>query len=160
MNIKKALKNLIPFSSFNNIRKSLKPSEKFSEPIDQSNVDELKDLFVELCDEFGFKINDIGYWSNGLLPTLLDGDVINTIVCGYSNINLGGSEDYDYAFFGIRMFSDDSSIEDMKPFMGEIYDRILSMGYRCSMRTFMSGDKVIIIYKIGRDSRLYNMSNL
>ena len=149
--------------------------EKVSEPIDQSNVDELSELFVEFCDEFDFNLSElntnvVSRSIDGLLNLILGFARNNEIFYGIQNnsnnrIVNDVEGDFDYVFFAIRFsvtnrgesVNMNSKIVEMLPLMREIYNRIISMGYRCRLKSYRTDDNIMFVYMIGKDSRLKNI---
>lgn len=152
--------------------------EKVSEPIDQSNVEELSELFVEFCDEFDFNLKELNTRSirsmsgsiDSLLYLILGSNLNNEIFYGIQNNSNNRivddvKGDFDYVFFAIRFsvinrgrsVNIDSKIIKMLPLMREIYKRIISMDYKCRLNSYRTSDNLMFVYMIGKDSRLKNI---
>jgi hypothetical protein len=145
----------------------IKPN-KFSEPIGESEVFELSELFLEFCDEFDLQLDyrefNSGFYALTNMWLGEDSDLSNNLIYGIqssrTDIVRHPDGDFDYAFFCFIINYKDSRIGDMESSMKVIYNRIISMGYRCRLESYSSGNSILYLYKVVRDYRLKNTINL
>ena len=147
-------------------------NESSVDRIDISDIDELKDLFTDFVDDFGYQFKDnseLFRRLNGLvsfnyyLLTHVEKDEL-----AYSMVE---DETYGkYVFFAMKVTSNDwnGGLGPVVMLSLDVYARILSMGYNCDVRTVnnLSGETIdaiasgntgkVIIFRIGKDSILKN----
>ena len=153
-------------------------NESAVDRIDISDIDELKDLFTDFVDEFGYQfkeMSDIPMFGrianddqrferfNFYLITHVEKDEL-----AYSMVEDGTYG--KYVFFAMKVTSNDwnSGLGPVVMLSLDVYARILSMGYNCDVRTVnnLSGETIdvirlgttgkLIIFRIGKDSILKN----
>ena len=147
-------------------------NESAVDRIDISDIDELKDLFTDFVDDFGYQFKEmvIGDISNDREPfsnyTLLT--QVKNYELTYSMVEDGTYG--KYVFFAMRIsFSEwNGGLGPVVILSNDVYTRILSMGYNCDVRTVnsLSGETLdairtgstgkVIIFRIGKDSILKN----
>jgi hypothetical protein len=134
--------------------------------ITKSEIIELKDLFIEFCDEFDFKFKEVGMNGYQGDNKIFVNKVINTTQLDqltYSNNSLEDDTYGFYTFFAINVSTSTTNMDTlgkMVTLLNSIYDRILYMGYRCYVTPYYMGDNRFIIFRIGRDNKLKNNNNL
>ena len=163
--IKGVLKALVPFSNFpyGEIKKRF--SQK-RDKISLEDIDELKDLFIEFCDEFGFEIEEL---DDELFMDLIDDRsfIYNLVRHGGSNLltyirKILGSDKYgNYVFFSLSI-SKDYSMDQLKGIVNltdDIYNRILYMGYNCDVSLYTMGynsNQLFLVFRIGYQLKSVN----
>lgn len=157
-------------------------NESAVDRIDISDIDELKDLFTDFVDEFGYQFKemfDIPMFGrivglvgandelvrrfNHYLVTHVEKDEL-----AYSMVE---DETYGkYVFFAMKVTSNDwnGGLGPVVMLSLDVYARILSMNYNCDVTTVnnLSGETInaiasgntgkLIIFRIGKDSILKN----
>lgn len=140
-----------------------------SEVLDENNINELKDIFVDLTDEFNLDFYPLDgvYSESNLLNQLFNTLDSNLMVYGSKIQN---SEDIgDYIFFAVthRQDFNDSKmpfsqdrvfVMKFSKFSNQVYSRILSMGYKCEINMYTVLTDSYILYRIGKDSKLKNIN--
>jgi hypothetical protein len=150
-------------------------NESAVDRIDISDIDELKDLFTDFVDEFGYQFkeminfpdisndNELFKRFNYYLLTHVEKDEL-----AYSMVE--DSTYGKYVFFAMKVTSNDwnGGLGPVVILCNDVYTRILSMGYNCDVRTVnnLSGETIdaiasgstgkLIIFRIGKDSILKN----
>jgi hypothetical protein len=157
-------------------------NESAIDRIDISDIDELKDLFTDFVDEFGYQFKemfDIPMFGrianyielvrrfNHYLVTYVEKDEL-----AYSMLE--DSTYGKYVFFAMKVTSSEwnGGLGPVVILCNDVYTRILSMGYNCDVRTVnnLSGETLdviksgttgkLIIFRIGKDSILKNNNTL
>ena len=153
-------------------------NESAVDRIDISDIDELKDLFTDFVDEFGYQFKemfDIPMFGrianddqrferlNYYLRTHVEKDEL-----AYSMVE---DETYGkYVFFAMKVNYNDwnGGLGPVVILCNDVYTRILSMNYNCDVTTIgnLSGETInaiasgntgkLIIFRIGKDSILKN----
>lgn len=163
--IKQTLKSLVPFSNFpGEIKKSF-GRKKLGDDIQLSDIDDLKDLFVEFCD-FGFELKEL---DNKLFMYLQDDNsftyrIVTEIGMGDLSYVRGilGSGIYPRYVFFVLGISKDYSVEQLKDIVNltdDIYDRILYMGYNCDVNLYSKGMSQVesfLVFRIGNNFKNFN----
>jgi hypothetical protein len=153
-------------------------NESVIDRIDSSDIDELKEVFTDFVDDFGYQFkeivdipkfdriaNDFELFKrfNYYLLTHVEKDEL-----AYSIAEDGTYG--KYVFFSMKVTSSEwnGGLGPVVILCNDVYTRILSMGYNCDVRTFnnLSGETIdaitsgstgkLIIFRIGKDSILKN----
>ena len=152
-------------------------NESSVDRIDISDIDELKEVFTDFVDDFGYQFKEM----NMLGKLKLGQSAFNyTILTEVKNYELAYSMVEDgtcdsasygkYVFFAMRLSASEwnGGLGPVVILSNDVYTRILSMGYNCDVRTVnsLSGETLdairtgstgkVIIFKIGKDSILKN----
>ena len=149
-------------------------NESSVDRIDISDIDELKEVFTDFVDDFGYQFKEmvIGDISNDREPFR---KINYTMLTQVENYELAYSMVEDrtygkYVFFAMRIsFSEwNGGLGPVVILSNDVYSRILSMGYNCDVTTInnLSGETIsaiksgstgkVIIFRIGKDSILKN----
>ena len=149
-------------------------NESSVDRIDISDIDELKDLFTDFVDDFGYKFKEmvIDDISNDREPFRKINYTMLTQVeyyeLAYSMVEDGTYG--KYVFFAMRLSASEwnGGLGPVVILSNDVYSRILSMGYNCDVTTInnLSGETIsaiksgstgkVIIFRIGKDSILKN----
>jgi hypothetical protein len=153
-------------------------NESVIDRIDSSDIDELKEVFTDFVDDFGYQFkeivdipkfdrisNDFELFKrfNYYLLTHVEKDELAYSIA--EDVTYG-----KYVFFAMKVTSNDwnGGLGPVVILCNDVYTRILSMGYNCDVRTFnnLSGETInaitsgstgkLIIFRIGKDSILKN----
>ena len=142
-------------------------NESSVDRIDISDIDELKDLFTDFVDDFGYQFKEMDNFPSFSTDSVILTDVKNYELA-YSMVE---DDTYGkYVFFAMRIsFSEwNGGLGPVVILSNDVYTRILSMGYNCDVRTVnsLSGETLdairtgstgkVIIFRIGKDSILKN----
>ena len=149
-------------------------NESSVDRIDISDIDELKDLFTDFVDDFGYQFKEmvIDDISNDREPFRKINYTMLTQV-EYYELAYSMVEDRTYGkyvFFAMRLSASEwnGGLGPVVILSNDVYTRILSMGYNCDVRTVnsLSGETLdairtgstgqVIIFRIGKDSILKN----
>ena len=142
-------------------------NESVVDRIDISDIDELKDLFTDFVDDFGYQFKEMDNF-----PSFSPDSVILTDVKNYElAYSMVEDDTYGkYVFFAMRLSASEwnGGLGPVVILSNDVYTRILSMGYNCDVRTVnsLSGETLdairtvstgkVIIFRIGKDSILKN----
>ena len=149
-------------------------NESSVDRIDISDIDELKDLFTDFVDDFGYQFKEmvIDDISNDREPFRKINYTMLTQVeyyeLAYSMVEDGTYG--KYVFFAMRLSASEwnGGLGPVVILSNDVYSRILSMGYNCDVTTInnLSGETIsaiksgstgkVIIFRIGKDSILKN----
>jgi len=160
-------------------------NESAVDRIDISYIDELKDLFTDFVDEFGYQfkemsdipmfgriglaINHLG--SNDELVRRFNHYLVTHVEKDELAYSMVEDETYGkYVFFAMKVTSNDwnGGLGPVVMLCNDVYTRILSMNYNCDVTTInnLSGETIdvirlgttgkLIIFRIGKDSILKN----
>ena len=142
-------------------------NESSVDRIDISDIDELKEVFTEFVDDFGYQFKEMDNFPSFSTDSVILTDVKNYELA-YSMVE---DDTYGkYVFFAMRLsFSEwNGGLGPVVILSNDVYTRILSMGYNCDVRTVnsLSGETLdairtgstgkVIIFRIGKDSILKN----
>ena len=135
-NIKNVLKSLVSFSNYGN-------------DIQLTDIDELKDLFIEFCDEFNYEFEES---DNAILDKIVYTKNI------FNDDKYGKHIKFSISFSGQRFID---NLNDIIDIIDDIYNRILSINYNCSITLYniRHGDKLIIVFRIGGELSNVNRLN-
>ena len=142
-------------------------NESSVDRIDISDIDELKEVFTDFVDDFGYQFKEMDNFSSFSPDSVILTDVKNYELA-YSMVE---DDTYGkYVFFAMRLsFSEwNGGLGPVVILSNDVYTRILSMGYNFDVRTVnsLSGETLdairtgstgkVIIFRIGKDSILKN----
>ena len=142
-------------------------NESSVDRIDISDIDELKEVFTDFVDDFGYQFKEMDNFPSFSTDSVILTDVKNYELA-YSMVE---DDTYGkYVFFAMRLsFSEwNGGLGPVVILSNDVYTRILSMGYNCDVRTVnsLSGETLdairtgstgkVIIFRIGKDSILKN----
>lgn len=142
-------------------------NESSVDRIDISDIDELKEVFTDFVDDFGYQFKEMDNFPSFSTDSVILTDVKNYELA-YSMVE---DDTYGkYVFFAMRIsFSEwNGGLGPVVILSNDVYTRILSMGYNCDVRTVnsLSGETLdaiksgstgkVIIFRIGKDSILKN----
>ena len=142
-------------------------NESSVDRIDISDIDELKEVFTDFVDDFGYQFKEMDNFPSFSTDSVILTDVKNYELA-YSMVE---DDTYGkYVFFAMRLsFSEwNGGLGPVVILSNDVYTRILSMGYNCDVRAVnsLSGETLdairtgstgkVIIFRIGKDSILKN----
>ena len=142
-------------------------NESSVDRIDISDIDELKEVFTDFVDDFGYQFKEMDNFPSFSTDSVILTDVKNYELA-YSMVE---DDTYGkYVFFAMRLsFSEwNGGLGPVVILSNDVYSRILSMGYNCDVTTInnLSGETIsaiksgstgkVIIFRIGKDSILKN----
>ena len=142
-------------------------NESSVDRIDISDIDELKEVFTDFVDDFGYQFKEMDNFPSFSTDSVILTDVKNYELA-YSMVE---DDTYGkYVFFAMRIsFSEwNGGLGPVVILSNDVYTRILSMGYNCDVRAVnsLSGETLdairtgstgkVIIFRIGKDSILKN----
>ena len=142
-------------------------NESSVDRIDISDIDELKEVFTDFVDDFGYQFKEMDNFPSFSTDSVILTDVKNYELA-YSMVEDGTYG--KYVFFAMRIsFSEwNGGLGPVVILSNDVYTRILSMGYNCDVRAVnsLSGETLdairtgstgkVIIFRIGKDSILKN----
>lgn len=142
-------------------------NESSVDRIDISDIDELKEVFTDFVDDFGYQFKEMDNFPSFSTDSVILTDVKNYELA-YSMVE--DSTYGKYVFFAMRIsFSEwNGGLGPVVILSNDVYTRILSMGYNCDVRAVnsLSGETLdairtgstgkVIIFRIGKDSILKN----
>ena len=142
-------------------------NESSVDRIDISDIDELKEVFTDFVDDFGYQFKEMDNFPSFSPDSVILTDVKNYELA-YSMVEDGTYG--KYVFFAMRIsFSEwNGGLGPVVILSNDVYTRILSMGYNCDVRAVnsLSGETLdairtgstgkVIIFRIGKDSILKN----
>ena len=152
-------------------------NESAVDRIDISDIDELKDLFTDFVDEFGYQFKEMsdipmfGRIANDELVRRFNHYLVTYVEKDELAYSMVEDETYGkYLFFAMKVNSNDwnGGLGPVVILCNNVYTRILSMGYNCDVTTInnLSGETLdvirlgttgkLIIFRIGKDSILKN----
>ena len=142
-------------------------NESSVDRIDISDIDELKEVFTDFVDDFGYQFKEMDNFPSFSTDSVILTDVKNYELA-YSMVE---DDTYGkYVFFAMRLSASEwnGGLGPVVILSNDVYTRILSMGYNCDVRTVnsLSGETLdairtgstgkVIIFRIGKDSILKN----
>ena len=142
-------------------------NESSVDRIDISDIDELKEVFTDFVDDFGYQFKEMDNFPSFSTDSVILTDVKNYELA-YSMVE--DSTYGKYVFFAMRLSASEwnGGLGPVVILSNDVYTRILSMGYNCDVRTVnsLSGETLdairtgstgkVIIFRIGKDSILKN----
>ena len=142
-------------------------NESSVDRIDISDIDELKEVFTDFVDDFGYQFKEMDNFPSFSTDSVILTDVKNYELA-YSMVEDGTYG--KYVFFAMRIsFSEwNGGLGPVVILSNDVYSRILSMGYNCDVTTInnLSGETIsaiksgstgkVIIFRIGKDNILKN----
>ena len=142
-------------------------NESSVDRIDISDIDELKEVFTDFVDDFGYQFKEMDNFPSFSTDSVILTDVKNYELA-YSMVEDGTYG--KYVFFAMRLSASEwnGGLGPVVILSNDVYTRILSMGYNCDVRTVnsLSGETLdairtgstgkVIIFRIGKDSILKN----
>ena len=152
-------------------------NESAVDRIDISDIDELKDLFTDFVDEFGYQFKEMsdipmfGRIANDEVVRRFNHYLVTHVEKDELAYSMVEDETYGkYVFFAMKVTSNDwnGGLGPVVMLSLDVYARILSMGYNCDVRTVnnLNGETLdvirlgttgkLIIFRIGKDSILKN----
>jgi hypothetical protein len=152
-------------------------NESAVDRIDISDIGELKDLFTDFVDDFGYQFKEIfdipmfGRIANDELVRRFNHYLVTYVEKDELAYSMVEDETYGkYLFFAMKVNSNDwnGGLGPVVILCNNVYTRILSMGYNCDVTTInnLSGETLdvirlgttgkLIIFRIGKDSILKN----
>ena len=142
-------------------------NESSVDRIDISDIDELKEVFTDFVDDFGYQFKEMDNFPSFSTDSVILTDVKNYELA-YSMVE---DDTYGkYVFFAMRLSASEwnGGLGPVVILSNDVYTRILSMGYNCDVRAVnsLSGETLdairtgstgkVIIFRIGKDSILKN----
>jgi len=152
-------------------------NESVIDRIDISDIDELKEVFTDFVDEFGYQFKEMSdilkfdRIANDELVRRFNHYLVTHVEKDELAYSMVEDETYGkYVFFAMKVTSSEwnGGLGPVVMLSLDVYARILSMGYNCDVRTInnLSGETLdviksggtgkLIIFRIGKDSILKN----
>jgi hypothetical protein len=130
------------------------------------DIDDLKDLFIEFCDEFNFTSKEL---DSEMFHRIAGRLVINKVMSNsdldqliYTNHIFSDGRDGDYIMFFLNIGGGRSNKELSGIFSlsNNIYDRVLNMGYNCDINLYNISNSMdlFLVFRIG--NQLNSVNNI
>lgn len=142
-----------------------------------SDIDELKDLFIEFCDEYDFTLRKL---DSDIFDTIAGRLVINKIMCNsnlmdkqemilfmqtdeliYMNHIFSDEKDGDYIMFSLVIGNrSNEELRGIFSLSNDIYVRVLDMGYKCDINLFTISNSMDLFLKFRIGNQLNSVNNI
>lgn len=127
------------------------------------DIDELKDLFIEFCDEFNFTLREL---DSEIFDRIAGRLVINRIMSNSDldelicvNHIFSDEKDGDYIMFSLIIGNrSNEELRSIFSLSNNIYDRVLNMGYKCDTNLYTISNSMdsFLAFRIGNQLKSVN----